>query len=484
MEELYAIFGIIDSILFGYGIATFISYIILAFLSSLALFFYIRKNRFIDYSVILSSDIAPSVSVIAPAYNEEKSIVDNARSLMSLQYLNIEIIIVNDGSKDNTLQRLIDNFQLKKIVYISNYKIECKDIRGIYKSENKAFQKLIVIDKENGGKADALNAGINISSNDLITCIDVDCIIEQDAILKMVKPFLEETDKRVIASGGVVRVANNCDVGIGRINTVRFPNKLIAGFQVLEYLRAFILGRMAWSRINGLLLISGAFGMFRKDLVIKVGGYDHNTVGEDMELVVRMRKYMHDNNLGKYIVSFIPDPLCWTEVPETFKVLGRQRNRWTRGTIETLAIHKELLFNPKYGLLGMVSYPYWLFFEWLAPYVEVFGLFYFFVLIYLHKVNWIFFFSLLGFVYTFAFMFTLFSILFEEVTFNAYKRKLDILKMIGLALIEPLFYHLFIMWWAAKGNISYFKGEKAWGKMDRTGFSTQQTKIVESEITL
>ena len=471
MEELYSIFGIIDSLLFAYGIATFISYIILAVLSAAALFFYLRKNRFIDYSVILSSDVAPSVSVLAPAYNEGKTIVDNARSLMSLQYVNLEIIIINDGSKDDTLQQLIDNYQLKPIKFAPNYKIECKDIVAVYKSENKAFHKLIVVDKVNGGKADALNAGINISTNDLITCIDVDCIIEEDAILKMVKPFLEETDKRVIASGGVVRVANNCDVGIGRINTVRFPNKIIAGFQVLEYLRAFILGRMAWSKINGLLLISGAFGMFRKDLVVKVGGYDHNTVGEDMELVVRMRKYMHDNKLGKYVVSFIPDPLCWTEVPDSMRVLSRQRNRWTRGTIETLARHKELFFNPKYGRLGLISYPYWFFFEWFAPYVEVFGLLYFLVLIFLGKVNWLFFFTLLGFVYIFALMFSLFSILFEEMTFNAYKKRVDILKMIGIALIEPITYHLFIMWWSVKGNISYFKGEKSWGKMERTGFA-------------
>jgi cellulose synthase/poly-beta-1,6-N-acetylglucosamine synthase-like glycosyltransferase len=169
--------------------------------------------------------------------------------------------------------------------------------------------------------------------------------------------------KKVIASGGVIRVANNCDVGIGKINKVRFPDKLLTGFQVLEYSRAFILGRMAWSKMNGLLLISGAFGMFNKELVIRVGGYDHNTVGEDMELVVRMRKYMHDNNQGKYIVSFIPDPLCWTEVPDSVKILGRQRNRWTRGTMDTLYIHKKMFFNPKYKRLGMLSYPYWFFFE-------------------------------------------------------------------------------------------------------------------------
>lgn len=477
METLHLIFHLFDSIIFVFGSFLMLSYIALGIFSASALYYYIHKNKFIDYSAILSSDIAPSVSILAPAYNEGKNVVDNVRSLLSLHYVNLEIIIINDGSKDDTLQKLIDSYQLKPVRFALDYKIPCNEIRGVYKSENKTFQKLIVVDKLNGGKADALNAGINISSKDLIISIDVDCIIESDAILKMVKPFIEETDKKVIASGGVIRVANNCDVGIGKINLVRFPNKLIAGFQVLEYSRAFVLGRMAWSKINGLLLISGAFGMFNKELVIQVGGYNHNTVGEDMELVVRMRKYMHDNNLGKYIVNFIPDPLCWTEVPDSIKTLGRQRNRWTRGTMDTLYFHKEMFFNPKYKLLGLLSYPYWFFFEWLAPYVELFGLLYFALLVYLGFVNWAFFVTLLALVYSFAFMLTLFSVFFEEAAFSTYQRKTDILKMIGLALLEPFIYHPLVVYWAIKGNISYFKGEKGWGKMERTGFSTKKSKI-------
>jgi len=474
MDILHILFFIIDWVIFIFGIIIMLSYIVLGILSGSALYYYMHKNKFIDYSAILSGDIAPSVSILAPAYNEGKNVVDNVRSLMSLHYANLEIIIINDGSKDDTLEKLIENFQLKLVRFALDYKIPCNEIRGVYKSENKAFQKLIIIDKVNGGKADALNAGINIASNDLITSIDVDCILESDAILKMVKPFVEETDKKVIASGGVIRVANNCDVGIGKINMVRFPDKLLAGFQVLEYSRAFILGRMAWSKMNGLLLISGAFGMFNKELVIRVGGYDRSTVGEDMELVVRMRKYMHDNNQGNYVVSFIPDPLCWTEVPDSVKILGRQRNRWTRGTMDTLYIHKEMFFNPKYKRLGMLSYPYWFFFEWLAPYVELIGLLYFALLVYLGMVNWVFFLTLLTLVYSFAFMLTLFSIFFEEAAFNAYKRKTDILKMIGLALLEPFIYHPLVVYWAIKGNISYFKGEKGWGKMERTGFSTKK----------
>ena len=471
---LHFFFYLVDSIIFVFGTVILSIYIIMGVFSASALYRYIHKNKYIDYIAILSSDIAPHVSILAPAYNEAKNVVDNVRSLMSINYVNLEIIIINDGSTDDTMQKLIANYQLRQVKFAVDYKIACNEIRGVYKSGNKAFQKLLVIDKVNGGKADALNAGINISNSELIMSIDVDCIIESDAVLKMVKPFIEETSKKVIASGGVIRVANNCDVGIGKINMVRFPNKLIAGFQVLEYSRAFILGRMAWSKINGLLLISGAFGMFDKELAIKAGGYNHNTVGEDMELVVRMRRYMHDNKLGKYIVSFIPDPLCWTEVPDTLKVLGRQRNRWTRGTMQTLFIHKKIFFNPKYLLLGLVSYPYWFFFEWLAPIVELLGLIYFTILVILGVVSWPFFLTLSALVYSFAFMLTLFSILYEEATFNAYKRKTDILKMIGLALLEPFIYHPLVVFWAIKGNIAYLKGDNAWGKMDRTGFATRK----------
>ena len=474
MNTLHYLFYFVDTIIFVFGTVILSIYIIMGVFSASALYRYIHKNKYIDYIAILSSDIAPHVSILAPAYNEAKNVVDNVRSLMSINYVNLEIIIINDGSTDDTMQKLIANYQLRQVKFAVDYKIACNEIRGVYKSGNKAFQKLLVIDKVNGGKADALNAGINISNSELIMSIDVDCIIESDAVLKMVKPFIEETSKKVIASGGVIRVANNCDVGIGKINMVRFPNKLIAGFQVLEYSRAFILGRMAWSKINGLLLISGAFGMFDKELAIKAGGYNHNTVGEDMELVVRMRRYMHDNKLGKYIVSFIPDPLCWTEVPDTLKVLGRQRNRWTRGTMQTLFIHKKIFFNPKYLLLGLVSYPYWFFFEWLAPIVELLGLIYFTILVILGVVSWPFFLTLSALVYSFAFMLTLFSILYEEATFNAYKRKTDILKMIGLALLEPFIYHPLVVFWAIKGNIAYLKGDNAWGKMDRTGFATRK----------
>jgi len=351
---------------------------------------YLRKNSFTDYRVLASSTQAPSISILAPAYNEGANIIENVRSLLSINYNNLEVIIINDGSKDDSLEKLIIAYDLYKTDFFVNKRIPTKDVLGVYKSRKAVYKKLIIVDKQNGGKADALNVGVNISQNDYIVCIDVDCILEQDALLKLAKPFLEDTRIRVIATGGVIRIANSCIVENGRLVKVNLPRQFLPRVQTLEYIRAFLLGRMAWSRLNGLLLISGAFGAFDRDIVIKCGGYNHNTVGEDMELVVRMRRYMEEQKVP-YKVSFIPDPLCWTEAPASFKILGRQRNRWTRGTIETLQLHKVMFFNPKYGRLGMISYPYWFFFEFLAPIVEFLGLLSFVIFVLMGLIHWSFF---------------------------------------------------------------------------------------------
>jgi cellulose synthase/poly-beta-1,6-N-acetylglucosamine synthase-like glycosyltransferase len=307
-----------------YAIVLLLAYICIGVYSIGAVRRYLQKNSFVDYRVLAASAEAPSMSILAPAYNEGATVVENARSLLAIHYNNLEVIIINDGSKDDCLQKLIDNFDLKKVDFFYNEQIATKKVRGVYRSTNKVYRKLVVVDKENGGKADALNVGINISSNDYIVCIDVDCILEQDALLKLAKPFLEKTNERVIATGGVVRIANGCEIEGGRLMKVKLADSFLPRVQTLEYIRAFLLGRMAWSRINGLLLISGAFGAFDKEIVINCGGYNHKTVGEDMELVVRMRRYMEEQKAA-YRVTFIPDPLCWTEAPADYKILGRQR---------------------------------------------------------------------------------------------------------------------------------------------------------------
>jgi hypothetical protein len=466
------IISIIEFIFYGFAFSAILSYIILAIISGFETVDYMKKNSFVNYKEIMSSTISPSISIIAPAYNETLNIVENVRSLLSSHYVNYDVIIVNDGSKDDSLEKLIKAYDLIKVDYLINNQIPTKPLReGIFKSTNPAFEKLIVVDKENGGKADALNTGLNISNNKYVACIDVDCLLLEDALQKMIKPFLESTDRKVIAAGGVIRIANSCKIKDGKLLDVNFPKSTLVRGQILEYLRAFLLGRMAWSRLNGLLVISGAFGLFDKKTAIEVGGYDTKTVGEDMEIVVRMRRYMEEQKV-KYTVAYIPDPLCWTEAPDSHKIFISQRNRWTRGTIETLKKHKKIGFNRDYNSLGTISYPYWLIFERLAPLIEVAGLIYFFFLIIYQTVKWDYAIAFIISAYLFSVFFSIVTIITEEHTFHQYKKKGIGFQLIKTAFLEPLINHPIILYAAVKGNFDYYFNKKIkWGEMTRKGMT-------------
>jgi len=464
--------SLIHFLFFLYSFSIIGSYIILGIISVFETIEYMKKNKFVNYNKILSSNISPSISIIAPAYNESLNIIENVRSLLSLHYANYDVIIVNDGSKDDSLEKLIKAYNLVQVDFLINEQILTQPLRkGIYKSTNPAFEKLIVVDKENGGKADALNMGLNISANKYVACIDVDCLLIEDALLKLIKPFLESIDKKVIAAGGVIRIANSCIIEQGKLLDINLPKKMLEKGQILEYLRAFLLGRMAWSRLNGLLVISGAFGLFDKKIAIGVGGYDTNTVGEDMEIIVRMRRYMEENKL-KYRVAYIPDPLCWTEAPDNYKTFISQRNRWTRGTIETLRKHRKVGFNRKYNSMGILSYPYWFLFERMAPIVEVLGLIYFGYLIFNNEVGWDYIIGFIILAYLFTVLFSILAIISEELTYHQYKKKGTGFKMIMIAFLEPFVVHPFILYAAILGNKDYyFNKKKKWGAMTRKGMN-------------
>jgi len=473
MENIYEILRFLAyHAIFIITAMVFTTYLVLTIFSAVSLRLYLRKNSYVDYNAIVSSPLAPTLSVIAPAYNESRTIIDNIRTLLSLYYNNYEVIVVNDGSKDDSLEKMIETYELEKVNYYFDYRIPCKRIRGVYKSRNRSFKKLTVVDKVNGGKADSLNAGLNVSINQLVVSIDADSIMEPDALLKLVKPFMEAKDKKVIGAGGVIRIANSCEISGGHIKKIHLPRKFLPRAQVMEYTRAFLMGRMAWSELDGLLLISGALGMFDREVVIQAGGYRTDTVGEDMELVVRIRRHMAELGV-KYDVVYIPDPLCWTEVPSTVKILARQRSRWTRGTMETLLTHRKLFLNRRYGKLGMLGYPYWLVFEYLAPIVEFLGILWFIFLAISGKLNWPFFLLLSGFVYFFAVSLSIWSVFFEEITFHKYEKRRDVLKLIVTALLEPLFYHPMVMLMSIKGNLDKLFKRNTWGKMERKGFAEQ-----------
>lgn len=477
LEFSHIVYEIVVWLFLVYSAAVFIIYTWIGLYAYGAVFRYKHKNAFTDYGIIATNPNAPTFSLIAPAYNEGMTIIENVRSLLSLYYHNLEIIIVNDGSKDDSMHKLIAAYELEPSSFFVQGNIETKAIRGIYKSKNPAFKKLIVVDKENGGKADALNVGVNISAGDYIVCIDVDCILEQDAILKLAKPFLEQTDKRVIACGGVIRLANNCNVVNGSVTDVNLPKSWLGRTQALEYIRAFILGRMAWSRASGLILISGAFGAFDRQIVLACGGYDRNTVGEDMELVVSMRRYMEEQKQAYEVVN-IPDPLCWTEVPESKEVLRKQRNRWMRGTMETLWKHRKLMFNPKYGRFGMISMPYWFLFEFLGPIVEFTGYIVFVIFFILGIINWPFFFALFALVIASGILYSIYAILVDLVSHQVYTKKRDLSTLIATAVLEPLYFHPIVVKAGVQGVVDYFRKQHGWGEMTRQGF--QQKEANES----
>jgi cellulose synthase/poly-beta-1,6-N-acetylglucosamine synthase-like glycosyltransferase len=451
------------------------SYLLLGIFSALSLRNYLRKNSYVNYNSLVSSPLSPRVSVVAPAYNESRTIIDNVRTLLSLYYNNFEVIIVNDGSTDDTFEKVKMEYRLVKVNYYFDYRIPCERIRGVYRSEDPSFNRLTVIDKKNGGKADSLNAGVNISRSPLVVSIDADSVIEPDSLLKLVKPFLEIKDRKVIGTGGVIRIVNSCDVEKGFIRKINIPEKILPRLQVLEYTRAFLLGRMAWSHLDGLMLISGAMGMFDRETVVAAGGYSTKTVGEDMELVLRMRRHMVEKG-EKYEVTYIPDPLCWTEVPSDVSSLKRQRTRWTRGLIESLQAHRKLFFNRKYGRLGLMGYPYWFFFEWLSPLIAFGGITYTIILAILGLLNWPFFLLLFLFIYSFAISLSTWSVLFEEITFHKYERRRDVLRLILVAFFEPFFYPVHATY-AVIGNIQFLRGKQGWGRRaSRRGFAMENNK--------
>jgi cellulose synthase/poly-beta-1,6-N-acetylglucosamine synthase-like glycosyltransferase len=463
---------IFGHIIFILTLIIFGTYLLLGIFSAIALRKYLRKNSYVNYNSLVLSPLSPKITIIAPAFNESKTIIDNVRTLLSLYYNNFEVILVNDGSTDNTLEKVHDAFELDKVNYFFDYRIPCERIKGVYKSKNPSFNRLTVIDKNNGGKADSLNAGINICKSTLFVSIDADSIIEADSILKLVKPFLEEKDRKVIGTGGVIRIVNSCDTELGHIRQINVPKQILPRLQVLDYTRAFLLGRMAWSQLDGLMLISGAMGIFDRETVIQSGGYSTKTVGEDMELVLRMRRFMTEHD-KKYEVTYIPDPLCWTEVPSDLKSLRKQRTRWTRGLVESLKTHRKLFFNPKYNKLGMLGYPYWFFFEWLSPLIAFGGFIYTIILILTSGINWPFYLLLFIFVYSFAILLTTWAILFEEITFHKYRRKRDVFRLIATAFVEPFFYPVHT-YFAVRGNLEALRGKKGWGKAERSGFEKKK----------
>jgi cellulose synthase/poly-beta-1,6-N-acetylglucosamine synthase-like glycosyltransferase len=488
-----------EGFVFVYGCTMLFMYALLAMLSLRGIIKYQRKNSYVDYDKLLQSPLAPGISIIAPAFNESVTIIENVRSLMTLNYPKFEIIIVNDGSTDDTLDKLIREFELEQVDFAYNERIKSQPVKRLFKSRNSAYDKLVVVDKVNGkSKADASNAGINAAAFDYFLCTDVDCIIEKDTLLRMIKPFMDEDDKkikevgepcpecgyvhvvedstRVIATGATLRLANSSDIDEGVMVRVRPPKQLLPRFQEMEYIRAYVLGKMGWSVINCVPNVSGGLGLFDKEIAIKAGGYDSKSFAEDMDIVTRMCTYMIDNKL-KYAIRYIPTTQCWTEGPPNMKIFSRQRTRWGRGLAEIITIHWKVIFNPRYKQLGLVVFPYNLLFEFLAPIIEVTGIFYYIYLIITDQINWPYALILLLFVYLYSIMITTMAIWWDHITYRYYKTWKEVMGLALMAFLEPLIYHPLIVFFALRGYYFFLIGKKhSWGNMQRQGFG-QKKKV-------
>lgn len=419
-----------------------------------------------DPGRLRGSELAPRISVIAPAYGEESTIVQSTRSLLALGYPQLEVVVVNDGSKDDTIGELERAFGLQPVAPIYRRTIETAEVRRVLRSPH--APALVVVDKDNGGKADALNVGLCVATGELVCAIDADTIIDPEALLRMVRPFLAGED--VVAAGGTIRPVNGSVVRDGRVVQVAAPRQPLAALQAVEYLRAFLPGRVGWNRLGGNLIISGAFGLFRRDATLAVGGYEEETVGEDMELVARLRRHGHETG-GPRRVAFVPDPVAWTEVPESLAVLGRQRDRWHRGLADVLWRHRGTFGRRRYGTLGLVAMPYFVLIELLAPVVEAAGLLLLLAEVALLGLNEEFAILFLLVAYGLGMLITTATILVDELTYRSFGRARETLRLLAWSVVEPLGYRQLTVWWRLKGIVGRLRGSREWGDMSRRGFA-------------
>jgi cellulose synthase/poly-beta-1,6-N-acetylglucosamine synthase-like glycosyltransferase len=441
-------------------------YLGLFFVSLAEILRFVRRTFFSDYRQIMQSDMTWPISILVPAHDEEKTIAETVRSLLMVNYGEFEVIVINDGSNDATLARLVEAFELRRSDRVYKRSLQTREVLGVYGSL--AHPNLRVIDKVKGGKSDALNAGINLSRYPLFCSIDADSIIEENALLRVVKPFMEHPQETV-AVGGIVRIANGCEVRDGKVVRVELPDRPLAIFQVIEYLRAFLTGRVGWSVLQSLLIISGAFGVYRKQDVIDVGGYSLDTDTEDLELVVRLHEHMRRQR-RRYRVVFVPDPVCWTEIPNTLRVLARQRNRWHRGLVQTLWAHRRMMLRPRYGTIGLFAFPYFFFFEMLGPFVETIG---YLVVILSFLLGILDFEFLLLFVAAaglYGVFLSVSAVLLEEMSFRRYPGWIDLTKLLVFSVLENLGYRQMLALFKVRAFWDVVRRRRAWGRMDRSGF--------------
>jgi cellulose synthase/poly-beta-1,6-N-acetylglucosamine synthase-like glycosyltransferase len=462
-ELLYYIVNIYDYFFVYYLLSLNFIYFLLLFFATLKLLKQKQLNLFSNKLNILLSEYVIPISILVPCYNEDISICETIYALSSLEYKEFEIIVINDGSTDNSLQHLIDEFQLVEVTPIYDPQIETQEVRKIYLSAS--LKNLIVIDKANGGKSDALNAGINMSSHPLVVSIDADTIIDNSSLTTITKPFVENYAETACV-GGTILIVNGCTVNKGSIQDISLPKNMLAKFQIIEYFSAFICGRLGFSFIDSLLIISGAFGIFKKDLVLAVNGYSTDTIGEDMDLIIKIHKHLRQKK-SKQKITFLPEPVCWTMCPEDFKSFYNQRRRWHWGLLDNLITHRDLFFNVKYGKLSLIGYNYFLFFEGLEPIISFLGFISFIVTFAMQSPN----FTIILYLFLTSVLLgvfiTIYSVIITEATFERYSKISDYIRLIFYSILQNIGYRQMGSIIRFLAILKYKYKSNVWGKQQR-----------------
>ena len=462
LENSVALFNIIVLSYFFLGNGF---YTVLLLLSLRATSIHVRRLTYQGLDALRKSPLTPPVTIIIPAWNEAGVITHAVASALEADYPQLQIIVVDDGSTDLTLDRLIENFQLVEIDGTYHPTLPTAPLRAFYL--NPEIPNLLVVSKVRGGKPDALNAGINLCRSPYFCNLDADCLLERDALLRLMDPIVNSTVETVVSSG-IVRILNGCATRNGRVVKVGLPSRALERFQVVEYLRSFLCGRTGWHLLGGTLIVSGAFAVFHRPTVIEVGGFCHDTVTEDMDLVVSLHQWAADKH-HKVHISFTSDPVCWTECPASLTMLARQRRRWQLGLCQTLWKHSAILFRQKYGIVGCLSFPFHSYVEGLGAAVEtlgylllplgfLFGLVSPFVLMV---------FVLLGFIYG-SFL-SVGAVLVEELTYRRYPRFRDLLTLLGYAAFENFGYRQLILYFRFQGTLKFLAGSRHWEKVSHAG---------------
>jgi cellulose synthase/poly-beta-1,6-N-acetylglucosamine synthase-like glycosyltransferase len=440
-------------------------YTILMLLSLRATWVHMRQMAYQGLDTLRHSPLTRPVTVIVPAWNEQEVIVNSVRSAMQADYPDLRVIVVDDGSTDMTLDRLVQSFGLMEMDGAYHPGIPTAPVRTHY--INPTIPNLLVVSKVRGGKPDALNAGINLCRSPYFCNLDADCLLERDALLRLMDPIVNSTVETVV-SGGIVRILNGCETKSGHVARVGLPRTWLERFQVVEYLRSFLFGRTGWHLLGGTLIVSGAFAVFHRTTVIEAGGFCRDTVTEDMDLIVQLHQWAAEHN-RKIRISFTSDPVCWTECPSTLAVLAQQRRRWQLGLCQTLWKHSEVLFRKKYGIVGWLSFPFHAYVEGLGAAVEFLGYLLIPLGIFLGMVppGLLLVFILLGFIYG-GFL-SVGAVLLEELTYRRYPRFRDLLTLLVFAMLENIGYRQLVLYYRFQGVLKFLAGSRRWEKVAHVG---------------